>query len=574
MNHIASVVFLGAFLSVLPANVLSQSSPDSIAVMDSIRALEARYGGHLGMMALNLRTGEEIRYNASERFPTASAIKVAIMAAYFDRVHKGLLDPNAPVQIRDEDKKPGSGILQFLKPGGTLSVQDAMRLMIIMSDNTATNLVLDHLGPDLGSQLDCVNALMRSSGLSSTRLLNRLFSWQTKRNSPEGLRYGIGVSTPEDMVKVMSLIYHRQLVDDSASAEMFGTLALQLYNDMIPKYLPVDGPSHLEIAHKTGSVTETKVDVGLVISDSTDFALAIFVDKSPDHSEGIQNSALELGAQISRFVWARWSVPEENRAPEYDVDWTRIQGGSWGIYRSRFAPFPHPDRSNGFRREDGTYYPYFPHYADSSIVVFVPDSLRPVAGAINAIVHFHGHGHDNLDILENSGMIPAMEAMRINAVLILPQGPFRARDSFGGKMEDEGGLRRMLDDVMDMLGAEKVASHPRLGHLIISAHSGGYRPAAFCVDRGEVQGHLDGVFLFDALYGFPEKFTAWLEHSNGFLYAAYTAHLQKEHSAFVAGLSEGARRRVEVEPADVDHEHVVPEFFPRWLVNLPAPWHW
>ena len=72
--------------------------------------------------------------------------------------------------------------------------------MIIVSDNTGTNLVLDRLAPTHEARLAYVNDMMKSLGLKNTRLLNRLYSWDTKQRTPEGIRYGIGVSTPEDMV--------------------------------------------------------------------------------------------------------------------------------------------------------------------------------------------------------------------------------------------------------------------------------------------------------------------------------------------------------------------------------------
>ncbi len=552
----------------------SLSVPDSASDVAALQALEARYGGHLGLAALNLRTGEEICYNASEQFPTASVIKLAVLAAYYDAVAHGRVNPASILDIRDEDKKPGSGVLQFLSAGGRIALRDAARLMIVVSDNTATNLVLDNLGPDVRSQLGDVNSLMDSLGLHRTKLLNRLFSWQTKQNTGESIRFGVGVSTPEDMVLLMSMIFRHQLIDSTSSSEMLETLRLQQYDDMIPRYLPDEGTSHLAIAHKTGSIAETKVDVGVVTSDSVAFAIAIFVDKSADHSGGIENSATLLGAHVARYVWDRWGAGRDGPVEQYDVDWTMVPHGKWAIYRSRYAPFPHPDRLKGFRRDDGTYYPYFPHYADSSIVVFVPESLRTDARGTNMIVHFHGHGHDNLDILEHSGMVQAMCDQRVNAVLVLPQGPYRARDSFGGKMEEKGGLQRMIEDILRMLVQEGVINEPVLGRLIISAHSGGYRPAAFGLQQGGELEHLDGIFLFDALYGYSDTFASWLEHSNGFLDAAFTEHLKPEHDAFLLGLSPSARKRVSIVPAGVEHEQVVPAWFPRWVQSLGKRWHW
>ena len=86
--------------------------------------------------------------------------------------------------------------------------------MITLSDNTATNLVLDRMGGiACGAPGPCVNELMVSLGLKNTRLLNRLYSWDTKQRTPEGIRYGIGVSTPEDMVILSEALYKKELVE-------------------------------------------------------------------------------------------------------------------------------------------------------------------------------------------------------------------------------------------------------------------------------------------------------------------------------------------------------------------------
>jgi hypothetical protein len=415
--------------------------------------------------------------------------------------------------------------------------------------------------------------VLQSAGLSNTRILNRVYSWQTKQTSPEGIRYGIGVSTPEDMVSILEKIHRRELVDSASSVAMLNTLSLQQYNEMIPKYLPYGECRRLDVAHKTGSLTEVKVDVALISSERADIALAVFVDKQADHSDGIENSGIEFGARTARLIWDAWASPVQPRELGTSVDWTSFPGGRWGVFRTSTAPFPHAERHDGFRRTDGTTYPYFPHYADSSVVVVVPAGLKPVDGGINLIVHFHGHGHDNLDILEHSGYVQAMLEEHINAVLVLPHGPFRARDSFGGKMEDTLGLKNLCDAVMKVLVQEKSASGDAVGSLVISAHSGGYRPAAYSLARGGMREHVASVFLFDALYAQAELFESWLEESSGgTLHAAFTPHLEREHAAFQDALSAGARTRAFVTPAGVEHEDVVPTFVARWLRDLGPRW--
>jgi beta-lactamase class A len=560
----------GALLLVLALAAASAAG----GILEEIKALNARYGGRLGVMAKNLETGESVSYNADERYPTASAIKLAVMAAYFDRAARHELDPDMRITLTGADKKPGSGVLQFLSDGTTITLRDAVELMIILSDNTATNLVLDRLGPTHEARLSAVNEFLRAHGITSTRLLNRLYSWDTKPRTPEAMRYGIGVATPSEMVLLLEQLFRHTLTDSSACTAMLAMLGRQFDSDMIPRFLPYGESRTLTVAHKTGSIEEVKADVGLVIADRMKFAIAIFVDKSPDHREDIDNAATLLGAHVARAVWNHFTgMTGEDRGPAdvRDVDWTRFPGGIWGIYRSGAAPFPHPDRLNGFTGSGGTTYPFFPHYADSSIVVFVPEGFRETPEGTNIIVHFHGHLNDNVTVLEHFLIPQAMIASKINALLVIPQGPLRARDSFGGKMEDEEGFRRMVEDVMATMTKEKITPTTRVARIIIAAHSGGYRPAGFALSRGGLSDRVTHVYLFDALYGQEDSFRSWLLHGTGTVNAAYTEHLAQQHAALAAAVKD-AGARWSMTPAGVEHDAVVQKFMPPWLEALPAAW--
>ncbi len=561
-------------LCVFPAAAEQASGKKEGLVQEAVR-LEAEYGGHLGFMARNLGSGETVGYNASERFPTASVIKLPVMAAFFHLVDEQKLDPFSPVTLTEGDKKPGSGILQFLSDGDRLTLLDAVRLMIILSDNTATNLVLDRLAPTHAERMSIVNSFLAQKGLKDTRLLNRLFTLETKAPTSEAMRYGIGVSTPADMVALLDALYTKTLVSPASCEAILQILKNQFYGEMIPRFLPENECKYLEVAHKTGSVDETKVDTALILSDKANIALAIFVDKNPDHREDMENRGTLLGAMVSRAVWNYFTGStgyRERKIPDHDVDWTAFPGGRWGIYRSPAAPFPHNDRINGYRRADGTNYPYHPHYDDNSIIVVVPESYRETAEGTNLIVHFHGHMNDNLRVLEQSGMPRAMINQDINAILVFPQGPFRARDSFGGKMEDAGGLKRLVEDVLLTMQKEKVCNSTRLNQLLISAHSGGYRPAARALALGGLSDHVTDVFLFDAFYADHEAFRSWLNGGTGILFAAYTTHLAKEHQDFARATSGEAKSRLRFTPTSVDHDQVVQTFFESWLKELGPAW--
>ena len=551
------------------------AQPNQSALLSEIQRFEREYGGHLGVTAKNLRTGEVFGYNASERFPTASLIKLPVMVAYYHMVHEGKLDPKSTVTLTAADKKTGSGVLERLDNGATITLQDAVNLMITLSDNTATNLVLDRMGSTHTERLAQVNDLMVRIGLKNTRLLNRLYSWDTKQRTPEGIRYGIGVSTPEDMVILSEAIYKKALIDPASSEAMINVLKGQFYDDMIPRLLPASECKTFAVAHKSGFVNETKTDAGLVLSDKLDMAIGIFIDKQPDHGEGINNTGILLAAHVSRAIWNYFTGSTgygPGRVNAADVDWNMMPGGRWGIWRSPVAPFPHHERANGYTRSDGTLYPYSPHYADSSIVVFVPNDLRESADGVNMIVHFHGHLNDNMGVLEKYMLPQAMEDEHINAILVLPQGPYRARDSFCGKMEDVDGLKHLVEDVLSTMKREGVIKEAKVHKMVLTAHSGGYHPAAFCVDRGGMNDHITHLFLFDAFYGNLEYFRNWLSSGTGIIEAAYTEHLKEEHTGFAAGLDSLTAMRFHVRPSTVEHDEVPQTYMRPWLRTLPDEW--
>ncbi|MBM2841221.1 MAG: hypothetical protein HW412_1749 [Bacteroidetes bacterium] len=180
--------------------------------------------------------------------------------------------------------------------------------------------------------------------------------------------------------------------------------------------------------------------------------------------------------------------------------------------------------------------------------------------------------NDNMGVLEQYEMPQALAAERINALLVVPQGPYRARDSFGGKMEDEGGLKRLIEDVLVAMKGENVIKTAKLDKLILSAHSGGYRPAAFCLDRGGLNDHITDVFLFDAFYGNHDFFRRWLSTGHGKLFAAYTDHLAGEHKDFMNETIGDPLSRINFSRTSVDHDQVVHEFLGDWLSKLDKGW--
>lgn len=184
----------------------------------------------------------------------------------------------------------------------------------------------------------------------------------------------------------------------------------------------------------------------------------------------------------------------------------RVERGPLGVtlaFGLEHAPFPAEGAS----------------YKDDTVLVFVPRHYRlPASGQLDAVVHFHGHNNTAAGAMDEHALREQLFESKQNALLVVPQGPVRAADSSGGKVEQRGGLRRMLEELMrelarpavgKALGASRLRGARRFGALCLSAHSGGYRVAAACLLHGEVE--VTEVYLFDALYGAVSTFRAWLK---------------------------------------------------------------
>lgn len=186
------------------------------------------------------------------------------------------------------------------------------------------------------------------------------------------------------------------------------------------------------------------------------------------------------------------------------------------------APFPHPDRAAGHTYR-GKHYPAADHYRDNTVALFIPHGFRATS-RIDLVVHFHGWHNDVAGTLRDFRLPEQFAAVGKNAVLVVPAGPRRAPDSFGGKLEDTDGFRRFVAEVTATLRTR--AGFPSaeftVDRIILSGHSGGYRVIAGILDRGGLVERIAEVWLFDALYGRADSFLAWADRTGGRLLNIYT----------------------------------------------------
>ncbi len=203
--------------------------------------------GEISVYGRDLITDEKWAYQADIPLVAASVIKLPILVEAFRQARDGLLSMDEIFTIRPEQKKPSCGALTYLHDGLTVTLRDLCVLMIIVSDNTATNILIERLG------IDAVNAGMRALGLEKSTLRRLLFDSEA---SARGLENTI---TAEEMGRLLEMLYKGACVSPEADAEMLSILRDQRLNGKMPFFL-----DDLEIAHKTGEDGGITHDVGIV----------------------------------------------------------------------------------------------------------------------------------------------------------------------------------------------------------------------------------------------------------------------------------------------------------------------
>ncbi|MDR3687775.1 MAG: hypothetical protein P4L46_00230 [Fimbriimonas sp.] len=215
--------------------------------------------------------------------------------------------------------------------------------------------------------------------------------------------------------------------------------------------------------------------------------------------------------------------------------WKTSKDGDLALVPFQSAPFPHSSRDNGFQ-SGATFYARDPHYSDSTVGVFVPKNFKPTK-SVNFVVHFHGWNNHVEQVFEQYDLARQMEMTGLNAVLLVPQGPRDAPDSTDGKLQyDKGSLTALLSEAIGFLVKEgRVPPKSTLGHVALTAHSGGYLVTTYIVDRKELADKITDVILFDATYGGLPAFADYCAaDKNHRLISICTEHLGHENARLIA----------------------------------------
>lgn len=287
------------FALVLAALVAADPAP---SLESRIAPLAKAHKGKVAVAIKNLKSGEEFHLNADDVMPTASLIKLPVMVEAHWQASEGKVKFDTTLTLKKDDMVPGSGILtQHFSDGATFPLRDAVRLMIVYSDNTATNLVIDQIG------LPSTTPRMEKLGLKETRLNAKVFRADTRIDKARGEKYGLGTTTAKEMVQLLEMIDAGKVVSADACKEMLKTLKACDDKSSIARHLPAG----MELAYKTGAVNAVRTGAGIAYTKEGPVAFCVLTAENEDQRWTRENAAEVLLANAAKQVYDQFGVPEK-----------------------------------------------------------------------------------------------------------------------------------------------------------------------------------------------------------------------------------------------------------------------
>lgn len=265
------------------------------SVPSAIRRIAKSFSGRLGFAARDLKTGDELFLNADEIFPTASMVKIGILLELFRQKENGKLELGEMVTIRKADKTAGSGLIENMGEEVTLSLHDIAVLMNAISDNTATNILIDRLG------IDAINTAMAEAGMSNTHLYRKIVFTSARK-----LKYpNFATGTPRDFMTLMSNLYQRKLLNKQNTEAMLTIMRIQKNMGNLTRYMnfnPFRNDKQAWVASKTGSIDGTRNETGIIHTKDSVHVVSVMSKACKDKQWTPENEATLTVAKISKAV--------------------------------------------------------------------------------------------------------------------------------------------------------------------------------------------------------------------------------------------------------------------------------
>jgi beta-lactamase class A len=264
--------------------------------------------GHQGKVAVavkHLDTGETFFEAEDEEMPTASLIKFMIMLEVYLQVSEGKVKLEDKLTLKKADMVPGSGILTYhFSDGASFSLRDATRLMMVFSDNTATNMVLDHIG------LPSTNKRLDAWGYGKTRLNAKVFLGSKTSLDPERTKkFGLGSTTARETLLMLEKVHEGKVVSREVCNEMLGHMKKCDDKLKLKRFLP----ENMVVAHKSGTVSDARTDAGILYLPAGPVAICVLTSQNADKTYKDNNAANIVIGRIAQQVVQHFDVPKKKK---------------------------------------------------------------------------------------------------------------------------------------------------------------------------------------------------------------------------------------------------------------------
>jgi beta-lactamase class A len=291
-------ILLVAFI---PCSLVAQEKTLAARIAPLIRA----HHGKVAVAVKHLDAGESYYLDEDEEMPTASLIKFMIMLEVYLQVAEGKVKLTDTITLRKADMVPGSGILSYhFSDGATFPLRDAVRLMIVYSDNTATNLVLDRIG------LASPNQRLEGWGFGHTKLNAKVFKGATTSLDPDRTKkFGLGSTTARETLLLLEKVHQGKIVSPEVCKEMLGHMKKCDDKLKLRRFLP----ENVEIAHKSGTISDARTDAGILYLPTGPVAVCVLTAQNEDRSFKDDNAANVLIGRVAQQVAEHFSVSPKKK---------------------------------------------------------------------------------------------------------------------------------------------------------------------------------------------------------------------------------------------------------------------
>jgi beta-lactamase class A len=287
-------LLLGAMACHHPVGAQATAVPspraDTAALRGALDSLADRHHGVVGYAVIDLESGDRISRRGDEKFPTASLIKVGVLVTVFDLVAKGQLSLADPLTVLSIDQTGGSGVLQYFHSGAVITVKDAAWLVSTISDNTATNLLLDKIN------IRRMWIKMDSLGLPATRIHSKVNLRNTSVAMDSSVKYGLGVTTPNEMARLFELLARGRAVNPQADSTLLDMLEHNTANFMLQR-----NAGGARAAFKDGETNQNRTECTLWYLRRRVVA-CVMTRENQDESWVIDNEAQVMMGQMGAAI--------------------------------------------------------------------------------------------------------------------------------------------------------------------------------------------------------------------------------------------------------------------------------